>query len=61
MSLYGYEFHWDVRDAIAFSGSYNTIYEHKFGDIPYEERGQNVLNSRCGPESDSFPGLGLGQ
>ena len=61
LSLYGYEFHWALRDAIAFSGSYNTIYENNFGDIPYEERGRNALNSRGGPQINSFPGLGLGQ
>ena len=61
LSLYGYEFHWALRDAIALSGSYNTIYEDNFGDIPYEERGRNMLNSRGGPQINSFPGLGLGQ
>ena len=58
LSLYGYEFHWALRDAVAFSDGYNTIYEKNFGNVPYEKRGRNVLNSRGRPQINSFPGLG---
>ena len=49
------DFSWALRDAVAFSGSYNTIYENNFGDVP--ERGRNFLNSDGGPQILSFPGI----
>jgi len=55
-AIFGHRFHWALRDAIHFSGSYDQLYEKNFGRDSADDRGRNTLNDG-GPEIHSFPGL----
>jgi len=48
---------WGIRDAIAYSGSYDQIYTNNFGNVAKQDRGRNMLNDKGGPQLHSFPGL----
>ena len=52
--LFGDEFNWVLRDAIAHSGSYDEIYTKNFGSESEVDRGRNALN-KGGPMMHSFP------
>ena len=58
MNIFGSEFNWALRDAIAYSGSYDQIYTKYFGEVRVEDRGRNMLN-KGGPQIHSFPGLSV--
>ena len=54
VSVFGSNLNWALRDAIAFSGSYDQIYRKHFGSNVYEvDRGRNSLN-QGGPLLKSF-------
>ncbi|KAL7553938.1 hypothetical protein ACHAWF_018683 [Thalassiosira exigua] len=57
MPTFGDELKWALRDAVAYSGSFDQLYEQQFGDVSVELRGRNVLNRDSGPQLHSFPGL----
>jgi len=57
MTLFGRNFKWALRDAIAYSGSYDEIYKNYFDDVAKEDRGRNILNDDSGPQMHSFPGF----
>ena len=57
MTIFGSHFNWALRDAIAYSGSYDELYEKHFGDVSEEDRGRNHLNDYNSPQIHSFPGL----
>lgn len=57
VSLFGSSFNWALRDAIAFSGSYDQIYTKHFDGVFEEDRGRNALNKAGGPQMHSLPGL----
>jgi len=57
ISIFGSEFKWALRDAIAYSGSYDELYEKHFGDVSEEDRERNYLNDYNSPQIHSFPGL----
>ncbi len=57
VSTFGRELRWALRDAIAYSGSYDQIYVANFDNATQKNRGQNVLNDAGGPQIHSFPGL----
>jgi len=48
---------WGIRDAIAYSGSYDVLYIKNFGNVLEGDRGRNTLNKQGGPQLHSFPGL----
>eukprot|EP00580_Thalassiosira_gravida_P000742 CAMPEP_0201599198 /NCGR_PEP_ID=MMETSP0492-20130828/752_1 /ASSEMBLY_ACC=CAM_ASM_000837 /TAXON_ID=420259 /ORGANISM="Thalassiosira gravida, Strain GMp14c1" /LENGTH=875 /DNA_ID=CAMNT_0048061747 /DNA_START=60 /DNA_END=2687 /DNA_ORIENTATION=- len=48
---------WWIRDAIAYSGSYDALYTKNFGNVLEGDRGRNALNKQGGPQLHSFPGL----
>ena len=55
VSLFGNDLNWALRDAIAYSGSYDEIYMKNFGSGVLEvDRGRNILN-KGGPILHSFP------
>ncbi|KAL7538347.1 hypothetical protein ACHAXR_008492 [Thalassiosira sp. AJA248-18] len=57
VSVFGSDLNWALRDAIAYSGSYEQIYKNHFGSKATEvNRGRNTLN-KGGPMIRSFPGL----
>jgi len=58
MNIFGSEFTWALRDATAYSGSYDQIYTKYFGEVRVEDRGRNMLN-KGGPQTHSFPGLSV--
>jgi hypothetical protein len=55
--IFGSDFNWALRDAIAYSGSYDQLYTKNFGEVLEEDRGRNNLNNKGGPQLHSFPGL----
>ena len=60
--IFGSEFSWSLRDAIEYSGSYDSIYKKNFGNVPDNERGRNkvgvsIKNVAGGAQIHSFPGL----
>ncbi|KAL7538937.1 hypothetical protein ACHAXR_008892, partial [Thalassiosira sp. AJA248-18] len=58
VSVFGSSLRWALRDAIAYSGSYDQIYIKHFGSEASEvDRGRNTLN-KGGPQHHSFPSLG---
>jgi len=57
VSIFGSDFKWALRDAIAYSGNYDEIYRRNFGVLSEAERGRNYLNEDGGPQIHSFPGL----
>ena len=57
MSIFGRDFNWALRDAIAYSGSYDQIYRKHFWGVAEEDRGRNTLNTLDSPQLHSFPGL----
>jgi hypothetical protein len=56
IELFGGELSWALKDAIAYSGSYDEVYSKNFGFAPRDSRGRNVLNAG-GPQVHSLPGL----
>ena len=46
---------WALRDAIAYSGSYDQMYAKNFGQVSEKDRGRNTLNNKGGPQIYSFP------
>ncbi|KAL7539869.1 hypothetical protein ACHAXR_012322 [Thalassiosira sp. AJA248-18] len=57
VSVFGSDLNWALRDAIAYSGSYEQIYRKHFGIEATEvNRGRNTLNEGS-PIMLSFPGL----
>jgi len=57
--LFGGAFTWALRDAIAYSGSYDQLYMRNFGEVLEEDRGRNALNEWRDPQIYSIPGLVL--
>jgi len=57
VSIFGSKYSWALRDAVAYSGSYDQMYAKHFIDVAYEDRGRNTLNDSGGPQMHSFPGL----
>ena len=57
--LFGGAFTWALRDAIAYSGSYDELYIKNFGNVLKEDRGRNALNEWSDPQIHSIPGLML--
>lgn len=57
LSLFGKDFEWALRDAIAYIGSYDQMLERNFRSALEENRGRNRLNENGGPQIHSFPGL----
>lgn len=57
--LFGGAFTWALRDAIAYSGSYDELYIKNFGEVLEEDRGRNALNKWSDPQIHSIPGLAL--
>ncbi|KAL7531400.1 hypothetical protein ACHAXR_004019 [Thalassiosira sp. AJA248-18] len=58
-SVFGSDLNWALRDAIAYSGSYDQIYRKHFGiEATETSRGRNTLN-KGGPLMLSFPVPGL--
>ncbi|KAL7524438.1 hypothetical protein ACHAXR_000571 [Thalassiosira sp. AJA248-18] len=57
VSVFGGSLRWALRDAIAYSGSYDQIYTKHFGKVSKVNRGRNTLN-KGGPLLHSFPSLG---
>eukprot|EP00579_Thalassiosira_antarctica_P013409 CAMPEP_0201945108 /NCGR_PEP_ID=MMETSP0903-20130614/53734_1 /ASSEMBLY_ACC=CAM_ASM_000552 /TAXON_ID=420261 /ORGANISM="Thalassiosira antarctica, Strain CCMP982" /LENGTH=869 /DNA_ID=CAMNT_0048488167 /DNA_START=93 /DNA_END=2702 /DNA_ORIENTATION=+ len=56
-SVFGSDLNWALRDAIAYSGSYDEIYSRNFGsNVSAAYRGRNTLN-KGGPLMLSFPHL----
>lgn len=56
ISIFGTRFSWALRDAIAYSGTYDDVYSKNFGGVSEVERGRNSLN-KGGAQVHSFPGL----
>ena len=58
VSVFGSEYNWALRDAIAYSGSYDQIYTKTFssGNSTESARGRNTLNIG-GPMMHSLNGL----
>ena len=59
VSILGSELGWALRDAIAFGGNYNEIYDNNFGVDTFLEtdRGRNKINSDGSPQHLAPPGL----
>ena len=53
--LFGSEFNWALRDALTYSGTYDTIYARNFNET--QDKGRNDLGTNGGPQIHSFPGL----
>ncbi|KAL7523806.1 hypothetical protein ACHAXR_000339 [Thalassiosira sp. AJA248-18] len=57
VSVFGSSLSWALRDAIAYSGSYDQLYTKHFGsEVSEVDRGRNTLN-KGGPLLYSFPAL----
>lgn len=54
MSVFGTQYLWAMRDAIAHSGSYDEMYYKHFGTSPLQ-RGRNELNINATPQLLSPP------
>ena len=58
VSVFGGSLRWALRDAIAYSGSYDQLYTKHFGsEVSEVDRGRNSLN-KGDPLHHSFPSLG---
>ena len=44
-----------LRDALTYSGTYDTIYARNFNET--QDKGRNDLGTNGGPQIHSFPGL----
>jgi len=58
-NLFGGNFTWSLRDAIAYSGGYDELYKKHFGDVSKVARGRNTLTNMGTPQIHSIPGLSL--
>lgn len=55
--IFGPQYHFALRDAISYAGSYDQLFAKNFGDVAEDRRGRNMLNDGSSPQIHSFPGL----